>query len=124
MLSLFPIEYWILLFVVALTRVISGQLIHWRLATLKSEAKYKKIIQTVSSKQFRAYLRFNGITHILFIAGLAFMWYMTYTYVVPITYESARILRFVQFTGNFLIAAELGNAIISIVLAIYLLRQK
>ena len=124
MLSLFPIEYWLLLFIVALTRVISGQLLHRRLRALQADNRYKEIIKTVSSPQFKAFLRFNGIAHMIVLLGLAFMFYMTYTYIVPITFNSLRTLRIVQLVGNVLIAVEMVNAAIAIALTLYLMRQK
>ena len=124
MLSLFPMEYWIILAVAASGRFISGQLLSRRLSQLRTDSKYKLLLNTVGSRQFMLFLRFNGLAHLLLVVGLVTMFYMTYQYIVPINPGSVRMLYLVRSIGNVLVIMEIVNAALAISLTTFLLRKK
>jgi hypothetical protein len=124
LLSLFPMEYWIILAIASLGRFFSGQLISYRLSKLNTDSRYKLLVKTVTSKQFVLFMRFSGMAHVVLVLGLVVMFYMTYQFMIPVNENSITVLHIVKYLGYMLLLSELVNSVLSIALTIFLIRKR
>jgi hypothetical protein len=104
MLTLLPIEYWMLLFIASIMRLAAFQIINKRIYyLLNSGASY-------SLKEFRCtrlFMLIGGIGNAIIIFGLMSIFYMTFNYIVPINEYSAYYLECVKFISWILVGVSL-----------------
>lgn len=116
MLALFPMEYWIVLAVLSLVRVVSSQVVSHYLVQFTT--KNRPCIRWIDMRSFHWYMKINGVSHLVLLVGFFIMFYILYDKLVHVVNQAHFYLQMMNVVSIFVIIVEFMLAAVSFLAAV------